>query len=159
MSHGNTPEKTLLFYQHQGPFVKPQLKGFFIAVTVTPSGKKGRHPLTPFRNFPIFPKPTGTKEGFHLSRIENRLKKIRNQLHRAMRSDRPVIARELRYFEGQSRQSPAREEALERIEKRLENSIHRSEKRRSDCPRISCPSSLPISAHQDEIAAAIRSRR
>jgi len=76
-----------------------------------------------------------------------------------MRSDRPVIARELRYFEGQSRQSPAREEALERIEKRLENSIHRSEKRRSDCPRISCPSSLPISAHQDEIAAAIRSHR
>lgn len=94
-----------------------------------------------------------------MSRIENRLKKIRNHLHRAMRSDRPVIIQELRYFEGRSRQSPGWEEALERIEKRLENSIHRTEKRRKDCPRISCPPSLPITAHKDEIVAAIRSHR
>jgi ATP-dependent helicase HrpA len=94
-----------------------------------------------------------------LSRIENRLKKIRDQLHRAMRSDRSVIAQELRSLEKRSRQSTEREEALEKIEKRLEHSIHRSEKRRKDCPPIFCPSSLPITAHQDEIVAAIRSHR
>ncbi|MCX5833316.1 MAG: ATP-dependent RNA helicase HrpA [Deltaproteobacteria bacterium] len=94
-----------------------------------------------------------------MSQTENRLKKIRNHLHRAMRSDRPAIIRELRYFEGRSRQSPGGEEALERIEKRLENSIRRTEKRRKDCPRISCPPSLPITAHKDEIVAAIRSHR
>ena len=94
-----------------------------------------------------------------MSTITNRLKKIRNQLHRAMRSDRPSIAKDLRSFEKRTRQAPQQEEDLERIEKRLENSIHRAEARRKGCPPISCPFSLPIAAHRDEIVEAIRSHR
>lgn len=94
-----------------------------------------------------------------MSTTEKRLKRISHQLHRAMRSDRPAIAKALKSFETQSRQSPQREETLVRIEKRFESSVHRSETRRKDCPPISCPSSLPIAAHQGEIVAAIRSHR
>jgi len=94
-----------------------------------------------------------------LSTITDRIRIIRNHLHRAMGSDRPVILRALRRLESPPERLRLREEAIEEIEKRLENSIHRSEQRRRNSPSVTYPPSLPITAHRGEIVSAIRSHR
>jgi ATP-dependent helicase HrpA len=94
-----------------------------------------------------------------LPTIEDRIRKIRDHLHRAMGSDRPVILRALRQLQNPSGRPPDRGEALGKIEKRLESSIHRSEQRRRNSPPVSYPPSLPITAYRDEIVSAIRSHR
>ena len=94
-----------------------------------------------------------------MSKSQNRIKKIRGSLHRAMSKDRFGISRELVRMEARLKggADPAHlDEDLARVERRLESSVARTARRRLGLPALSFPESLPVTARRKDIVEAIR---
>ncbi len=89
-------------------------------------------------------------------------KRIRSELRRVLASDRRIIAGELRRIDKILQKEQGRGEALtrlRRLEKKTALSVERSEERRNHLPKVTYPSSLPITEKKDEIVNAIRSNQ
>lgn len=87
------------------------------------------------------------------------LNTIRSRLYRCMSQDKPALLRDLRQIEKALKTASdqsAVEGMLDRLDRRLGDSIARREKRKARLPRLVYPGELPICGRKDEIVAAIR---
>ena len=89
---------------------------------------------------------------------QKKIKQLRSRLNKAMIRDQMAIGRQLGRLQNRiGNQTATSKQMVEiaAIEKRIERSIDRRNRRVENCPRLEYPQQLPITSKKDDIVSAI----